>query len=216
MKIETIRSTRSPTGKLRLQFDDGSSLLVPPSVILDMGLYAGLEIPDGGVNAIRDSAGEYSAKERALRIISATSVTEKELRRRLRQKGEQEGKAEKAVHWLKDLDLLDDRKVAEQIVAQGIAKGYGKSRLRQLLYEKGVPKELWEEALADLPDPEVGIRTFLTKRFRGKRPDEKERKRAADALLRRGYRWSDIRPVIEEYASDSGETEMFEFDDSLF
>lgn len=214
MRIESIEATRSPNGKLRLRFGDGSSLLVYPSVIVELSLYAGMELPDGAIESIRDSVAEAAARERALRIISATAVTEKELRRRLKRKGEQEEETSKAVDWLKDLELLDDRKAAEQIVSSGLSKGYGEARLRQMLYEKGVPRELWQEALEDLPPPDEGIRTFLAKRFRGRTPDPMECRRATDALLRRGYRWNQIQPVMAEFASDPRTTELFEYDDS--
>ena len=216
MKIEAIEATRSPNGKLRLRFGDGSSLLVYPSVIAEMHLSVGMEIPDGALDSIKDSAARASAKERAVRILSATSVTEKELCRRLRQKGEQEEHSEMAVEWLKDLNLLDDRKAAETIVAQGVSKGYGEARLRQMLYEKGVPRELWQEVLEDLPSPNDGIRSFLAKRFRGKTPDQAEIKRATDALLRRGHKWRDIRAVMLEFTSGSQDDELFEYDDSDF
>lgn len=188
--------------------------MVYPSVIAELRLAVGMEIPNGAMASIRDSAAQASAKERAVRILAATAVTEKELRRRLRQKGEQEDHGEKAVQWLKDMDLLDDRKAAEMIVAQGVAKGYGQARLRQMLYEKGVPGELWQEALEELPPPDDGIRIFLLKRFRGKTPDRIEIKRATDALLRRGHRWNDIRRVMEEFDSDPREDELFMYDDS--
>lgn len=216
MKIEAIEATRSPTGKLRLRFGDGSSLPVYPSVITELGLCAGMEIPDGALESIKDSASRASAKERAIRILSATAVTEKELRRRLKQKGEQEEHGNEAVDWLKELNLLDDRRAAEMVVAQGVSKGYGEARLRQMLYEKGVPRELWQETLEDLPSPNEGIRSFLAKRFRNKTPDRAEIKRATDALLRRGHKWKDIRHVMEEFASDPENEEFFEYDDSDF
>lgn len=201
MRIKAIEPTRSPNGKLRLRFEDDSSLLVFPSVIGDLGLYPGMELSTEELSTLRSSAAQASARERAVRIVSASSVTEKELLHRLRAKGEQDSYARGAVDWLKELELLDDRRAAEQIVASGLSKGYGEARLRQLLYEKGVPRELWQEALADLPEAEVGIQAFLSKRFRGKQPDRAEQKRATDALLRRGYRWSDIRRAMEHYGS---------------
>ncbi len=201
MRIDAIEATRSPVGKLRLRFGDGSSLMVYPGVIAELGLYPGLELPDAALESIRNSAAQAAARERAVRIISATAVTEQGLRRRLRQKGEDPEQADNAVAWLKDLRLLDDRKTAEMTVARGIAKGYGEARLRQMLYEKGVPRELWQEVLEDLPSPQEEISSFLRKRFRGRTPDDKECKRATDALLRRGHRWSDIRRAMEEYVS---------------
>lgn len=203
MRIESIEPTRSPQGKLRIRFDDGKTMLVFPSVIAELSLYAGLEIPETAMESLRQTCGEASAKERAVRIISASSVSRDELRRRLTEKGETRENAELAVEWLDELRLLDDAAVARQIVRNGAAKGYGAARIRQMLYEKRIPKSLWEEALQELPQQDDAIDAFLQKRFRGTSPDRRELKRASDALLRRGHSWSDVRRALERYAPDA-------------
>lgn len=202
MRVEAIEPTRSPQGKLRVRFDGGESLLMLPAAIAELGLYAGMELPDAAMDSIREACGEASAKERAVRIVSAASVTKKELRHRLVQKGETEEHADEAVKWLSELHLLDDRQTAAQIVRNGAARGYGAARIRQMLYEKRVPRELWDEALELLPPQDDAIDLFLQRRFRGKTPDRAEIKRATDALLRRGHSWEDIRRALSRYASE--------------
>ena len=202
MKVESIEQTRSPSGKLRVRFDNGSSLLIFPSVIAEHGIYSGMELPEAALNSLKESNAAASAKDRAVRIVSATSISKKELEKRLIQKGEKEEDAKQAVMWLEDLKLLDDKQVAQQIVRNGLSRGYGASRIRQMLYEKRIPKELWEEALSDLPPQDDAIDTFLQRRFRGRKPDRAECKRATDALLRRGHSWNDIRRALERYAPD--------------
>ena len=100
------------------------------------------------------------------------------------------------------LSLLDDEAAARQIVRSGTAKGYGAARIRQMLYAKHIPRELWDEALAELPEQDDAIDAFLQKRFRGRQPDRMEIRRAADALLRRGHAWGDIRRALERYDPD--------------
>ena len=207
MRVEAIEQTRSPQGKLRVRFDNGESLLILPAAIAELGLYAGMELPDAAMDSIKETCGAASARERAVRIVSAASVTKTELQRRLVQKGETEERAEEAVAWLSELHLLDDRQTAAQIVRSGAARGYGAARIRQMLYEKRVPKELWDEALEQLPPQDDAIDLFLQRRFRGKTPDRTEIKRATDALLRRGHSWEDIRRALSRYAS---EEEFFE------
>lgn len=202
MKLESIEQTRSPLGKLRLRFEGGKTLLVFPSVIADLGLYVGIDIPEAAMQSIEESCAEASAKQRAVRIISASNVSKRELTHRLVQKGESEENAQNAVQWLEELRLLDDRQVAAQVVRSGLSKGYGAARIKQMLYEKRVPKELWDEALQDLPEADGAIDAFLQKRFRGNTPDCAECKRATDALLRRGHRWSDIRQALERYVPE--------------
>ena len=202
MKVEAIESTRSPQGKLRVRFDDGSSLTVLPSAMAELGLYQGMEIPDGAMESIRNTCAKASARERAVRIISAATVSKKELAHRLIQKGEREEDAKQAVQWLEELKLLDDAQAAEQIVRSGAAKGYGAARIKQMLYEKRIPKDYWDAALELLPPQDDAIDSFLQRRFRGRQPDRAECKRASDALLRRGHSWSDIRRALERYAPD--------------
>lgn len=202
MKVKAIEPTRSPQGKLRVRFDDGSSLLILPSALAELGLYQGMELPDGAMTSIRDACAKASARERALRILSATSVSRQELEKRLVRKGEREEDAKQTVKWLEELHLLDDKQAAEQIVRNGAAKGYGAARIRQMLFEKRIPREYWDAALELLPPQDDAIDAFLQSRFRGKKPDRAECKRAADALARRGHSWSDIRSALERYAPE--------------
>ncbi len=202
MKVESIEETRSPQGKLRLRFDNGTSMLVFPAVITELCLYPGVEIPEAAMESLRDTCAEASARERAVRIISAAPVSRRELQSRLVRKGETEEHAQQAVQWLDELHLLDDAEVAAQIVRSGAAKGYGAARIRQMLYEKKIPRELWDDALSQLPSQENAIDEFLLRRFRGAKPDQKELKRATDALLRRGHSWRDIRSALERYAPE--------------
>lgn len=202
MKVESIEETRSPPGKLRLRFDNGTSMLVFPAVITELCLYPGVEIPEAAMESLRDTCAEASARERAVRIISAAPVSRRELQSRLVRKGETEEHAQQAVQWLDELHLLDDAEVAAQIVRSGAAKGYGAARIRQMLYEKKIPRELWDDALSQLPPQGNAIDEFLRRRFRGAKPDQKELKRATDALLRRGHSWRDIRSALERYAPE--------------
>ena len=202
MKLESIEQTRSPQGKLRLRFDNDTTMLVFPSVIAELNLYPGIEIPESAMDSLHETCGEASARNRAVRIISAAPVSRRELQSRLVQKGETEEHAQQAVQWLDELHLLDDEQLAEQIVLSGAARGYGAARIRQMLYEKRIPRELWERALEKLPPRENAIDTFLQRRFRGTKPDKKELKRATDALLRRGQSWGDIRSALERYVPD--------------
>ena len=76
-----------------------------------------------------------------------------------------------------------------------------------MFYEKRIPRELWDEAFEQMPVQDEAIDAFLQRLCLGKTPDRAECKRATDALLRRGHRWSDIRRALERYAPDE---EFFE------
>ena len=163
----------------------------------DFGLYTGKELSDEEMAALRVAAGRMSAKMRAVRIVSASSVTKRDLEQRLVRKGEDPTQAKEAVEWMSDLSLLDDAKVAEQVVSRCISKGYGLARAKQALYEKRVPKQYWEDALADYPDMDEKIEDFLRSRLDGN-SDQKDVKRAIDALMRRGHNYGAIRRALNQ------------------
>lgn len=195
MRIESLKTTPDRAGRFWLTFSDGTRLGLYRQTVEDFGLYAGKELPDGELAALREAAGKMSAKMRAVRIVSATSVSKKDLESRLVRKGEDPTQAREAVEWMEELRLLDDRNTAEQVVHACIAKGYGLQRAKQALYEKRIPKEYWQEALADYPDQQERIEAFLRARLDGD-SDEKQMKRAVDALLRRGHSYGTIRHVL--------------------
>ena len=168
----------------------------------DFGLYSGMELTDEELKRLRESAGQMSAKMRAVRIVSAANVSRRDLEDRLVRKGEAPEQAKQAVSWLEDLHLLDDRNTAEQVVHSCISKGYGLSRAKQALYEKRIPRELWDEALEDYPDQLDSILTFLRSRLRGE-ADERAVKRAIDALMRRGHSYRTIREALNQLELDT-------------
>ena len=183
----------------RVILSDGSVIKTQDYVIADLGLYPGMELDEDALSALKAAAAKASAKQRAVKIISAAGVSKEELRRRLTQKGEKEEDAEEAVQWLSELQLLDDAKTAEQIVRSAIHKGYGEARIKQILFEKRIPKEYWQQALQEIPAMDDAIDQFLRQRLRGCLPDQKEIKRMTDALLRRGHSWQDIRAGLKRY-----------------
>ena len=170
----------------------------------DFVLYSGKELSDEEMVSLQEAAGQMSAKMRAVRIVSASSVTKRDLEQRLVHKGEDPERAREAVRWMSDLDLLDDSRVAEQVVQRCISKGYGLARAKQALYEKRVPKQFWDAALADYPDQMEEIEEFLRARL-GEEYDQRDVKRAIDALLRRGHNYSNIRKALNRLGSDQEE-----------
>lgn len=126
--------------------------------------------------------------------------SEKELRDRLAQKGCAPEDMETVVTLCLDYGFINDREYAGMIVRHYTAGGYGPGRIRMELKRRGVPPELWDEALEELPADTDAIDRLLAARLRGKDPgDRKERDKAASALFRKGYSWEDIRAAMERY-----------------
>ena len=165
----------------------------------DYAIYAGREMDDAELERLRIDAGKMSAKMRAVRIVTASDVSKRDLKQRLIQKGEDPAQAEEAVAWMSELDLVDDARTAQILVRRCAAKGYGLARAKQMLYEKRIPKEYWDEALEDYPDQLDHITAYLRKCDLN---DPQSVKKAVDALMRRGHSYSMIKKAMSTLLSD--------------
>lgn len=202
MKVEYLKTAPDRAGRYWVTFDDGSKMGLYRQTVEDFALYSGKELDEQEAEALRTAAGQMSAKMRAVRIVSVASVSRRDLEARLVRKGEDPQQAKEAVAWMEDLHLVDDRATAEQVVSSCISKGYGLMRAKQALYEKRIPKEYWDEALADYPDQTEKITAFLKSRLDAD-SDEKQVRRAVDALIRRGHSYGTIRRALDALSFDT-------------
>lgn len=201
MRIDRLNTTPDRAGRYALYLSDGSVMRLYRQTVEDFALYSGRELSDEELSSLRDAAGRMSAKMRAVRIVSASGVTKRDLEERLVHKGENPEQAKEAVQWMSDLNLLDDSRIAEQVVQRCISRGYGLARAKQALYEKKVPRQYWDAVLTDYPDQMDKIVDFLKERL-GEAYEQRELKRAIDALMRRGHSYAVIRKALTQLQLD--------------
>lgn len=197
MRIESVASQPDRAGRYTVKFSDGTVMRLYRQTIQDFMLFSGAELSEETMEDLRTAAGAMSAKMRAVRIVSMSSLSKRDLEQRLIQKGEDPNQAKNAVKWMSDLDLLDDRKTAQQIVNRCIGKGYGLARAKQALFEKRIPKEFWDEALEDYPDQQEHIVSYLQAHLSDSYQDRDLRK-VIDALIRRGHSYHEIRKGLQK------------------
>ena len=204
MRIDSVAAQADRAGRHLVRFDDGTSMRLYRQTVEDFGLYPGLELTSAQLLQLKEAAGEMSAKMRAVRIVAASNVSRRDLEARLVRKGESEKQAKEAVQWMEDLNLVDDGRTARLIVERCAAKGYGLSRAKQALYEKRIPKNLWEDALADYPDMTDAITAYLKSHLQGT-GDPKQQKKVVDALVRRGHTYSQITRALRSLDMNTDE-----------
>ena len=196
MRIELLKTTPDRVGRYWITLETGKKMALYRQTVEEFGLYSGKELSEDTWEALLEHAGKISARMRAVRIVSASNVSKRDLQDRLVRKGETPNQAREAIEWMEDLHLVDDRNTAEQVVHSCISKGYGLARAKQALFEKRIPKEYWEEALAEYPDQMEYILRFLRKSLDAE-PDDRQIKKAVDALLRRGHSYGRIREGLQ-------------------
>lgn len=200
MKIESLSPSQRVQGRWIAVLEDGSRLKLTDREMVDFSLYAGLDVPEAALEQLKDAAGESAARRRAANILSARPLSRKELEKRLTEKGETPAHASAAADYMEHLGYLNDESYAKLLAEHYAAKGYGPRKVRDELYRRGVPRELWDGALEGLEEPDDTLDRLIAAKLRSvRRPDRSDFKKASDALARRGYGWSDISAAIRRY-----------------
>ena len=140
------------------------------------------------------------ARQRALKILERRDVSRKMLLDKLTEKGISNTDAEEVADWLCGLGVVNDDRYAGLVVRHYAAKGYGRRRIRDELYRRGIDREFWDGALAELPETDDAVDRLLSVRLRGAVSPE-ALQRAQSYLLRRGYSWDEVCAATERYLS---------------
>ena len=194
MRLEKIEALSED--KLLLHLEDGSKLRCGPQEMLDFRLRSGMELGEGTLEDLREACAYWAVRRRAAALAAEKAMSAGERRRKLREKGASPEMAQKAAAWLLDLGVLDEKAYAAMVVRHYAAKGYGRKRLEAELYRRELPRELWEEALEEMPDAGAQLDALVRKRLGDTTPDRKEVGRLASSLMRRGYSWEEVRAAI--------------------
>nr|WP_326186307.1 regulatory protein RecX [uncultured Oscillibacter sp.] len=205
MRIDRVEASRHKRGRVLVFLEDGACLKITEQELLDFGLRAGDELDGGTLGRLKEAAGVSNVKARAADLIGKRAMSRRDLERKLQEKGASEADARYAAEWLEAIGAINDADYAAILVRHCAGLGYGPARIRDKLYEKGVPRELWDEALEQAPENGEQIDRFLAGKLRGRTPDEREKKRLTDALLRRGFSWGDIRTAWNRLGSETWE-----------
>ena len=205
MRIERLEASKHKRGRVLVFLADGACLKITEQELLDFGLRAGDDLNEATLAKLKEAAGVSNVKATAADIIGKRAMSRAALEKKLKEKGASEADARYAAEWLEAIGAINDADYAALLVRHYGEMGYGPARVREKLYEKGVPRELWDDALDQRPEGGEQIDRFLHGKLRGRMPDEKEKKRLTDALLRRGYSWGDVRAAWNRLGSETWE-----------
>lgn len=203
-EITRIFESKHVKGRWYAEIDGGEAIKVSVAMIADWSLYTGRVLTNEELEALTAASTKMNAKIRAMKLLDTRPMSRRELTDKLREKGEAEEDIEEAADYLESLGFLDDGQYAGMVARHYAKKGYGPGRVRQELYRRGVPKELWDGALAELPEDSGAIDELIDRRLRGAEPDKRELKRLTDMLLRRGFSWGEIKSAMARYDFTEG------------
>lgn len=205
MKITRIENSKHVQERVLVFLEEGDPLRITGHELLQFGLYPGMDLSPQLVVQLQAAGQRSESRVKAARLASGRMLSRKELTDKLSRKGIDPDTAEETADWLESLGAVDDAAYAGVIARHYAASGYGPGRVRQELQKRGISRELWDDALSQLPDSAGTIDHFLQKKLSGRTPDRAMLKKLSDALLRRGFSWSDIRPALNRLGEEIDE-----------
>ena len=202
MVIQELKPSKHVQGRWLAVLEDGSILRLGEGEVVGFALYAGKELSGEEADRLLDSVRRGELKKRAIELLMRKPQSRKELGRKLLEWEASEEEAEAVCDRMEELGYLNEREYAGRIVRHFAAKGFGERKLRDELYRRGIPRELWDEALEQIEDNAAAIDAFLEKKLKGGH-DPKEIKKASDALARRGFSWTEISDALRRYGMEA-------------
>ncbi|MBQ3702312.1 MAG: regulatory protein RecX [Oscillospiraceae bacterium] len=196
MRITSLKQT-SPS-RVTVCLDDGAEIKSTLTAVTELRLFTGRELDGTDLEALVGESRRALAREKALELVSQRQMSAKELAKKLRDKGFDEETADYCTAWAAQRGFLDEERYAAAVVRHYAAKGYGEGRVRQELIRRGVPRELWEDALSAMPEDTSKLDRYIASRL--KNPEDRDEVRKLSAsLFRRGYAAEEIRSALDRF-----------------
>ena len=199
MIISSIK--RNSPGGLSVILEDGEEIKTTLGVVTDLRLFSGRDLDEAALEDLRLASRRALARDRALAIVSQRQMSRKELGAKLRDKGVDDETAAWCVDWIVEHGFIDEESYAAAIARHYAAKGYGEGRVRQELMRRGIPRELFDDAFAAMPEGDEKLDRFIAARLRD--PDDRgEVRKLSAALYRRGYSGEEIREALRRHKAE--------------
>jgi regulatory protein len=206
--VTALRATRR--GGVALHVDDEYVCVVSESLVARWRLFKGRELGEADVAEIRTASSGERVMGDAYRLLGHRGRSREELRRRLLAKEHDAHAVDDALERLAADGFLDDAAFARSYVAdKRRLQSWGAERIRRGLRELGVDAVNVDEALGAV-DAERGEdgdefdRALAVLRRRGapEQPLEAARRRAYQALQRRGFSSSVVYDAVRRWMEE--------------
>ncbi len=186
-----------------LYSEQGLLCTMDSGVCSDAGLRPGMEVAEERLDELLWMSHKKRAKSKALWLLSRRDYGSRELTRKLAEEVPEEA-AQEVVEQMVELHYVDDRRYARLMAEQLLTrKHYAPARAVYDLVYRGIERDIAEEAVeAAGPDVLDSIAAVIEKKYKRNLSDERGVRRAIAGLQRLGYRYGEIRAVLDDYLKE--------------
>lgn len=191
-----------PRVELDGDYSKDGALLVDRATFDEWGHAEGEDVSEAQVETLIAMSRHRRAYSKALWLLSARDYTARGMMQKLmRDYGEDASKA--AVERLCDNRLIDDERYAEYYAERMMAdQNLSRRQVYNKLVQKGVPRHLAEAAVDAVEvSSDDQLDQWIEKRYGSKLAsgDPDQIRKTVNALVRKGFNYSDVRAAIKRY-----------------
>ena len=201
--ITKIESQKKNDDRVNIYVDEKFFMAIYKELVYTFSLKKGDTIDEEYLKSILKDEMYLKAKNKALNILSRTSQSEKKIKEKLSEDFE-EDTVDNVIEFLKKYNFINDNELASKIVNTNVnLNKYGKNKIKQNLYNKGLDKSAIDEAMGEIDqDKEFENALYLAKK-RYERVKNEDPKKAytkiANHLAYKGFSYDIIKSVLNKF-----------------
>ncbi len=200
-----ITSSKGKGTKIHISIDGEYALTVDADYWYSSGYSYREDITEEEFEELKEKIGCRRAYNKALTLLTSRDHSRQELKRKLLRSFD-ENAVEAALDRVQELNLINDERFALAFANEL----YNKKKMSVFaisreLYAKGIDRDIIDEVVSSFDtDPVADIEEIVNAKYIDKLGDEKGFRRTYNALVRLGYKHSDIMKVLNSLSDKGG------------
>lgn len=200
--ITKIEAQKRKEDRVNIYVDEKFFMAIYKELVFTFNLKKGDNIDEEYLKKILKDEMFLKGKNKALNILSKASQSEKKIREKLNEDFE-EDTIDDVIDFLKKYNFINDGELASKIVNTNVnLNKYGKNKIKQNLYNKGIEKSAIDEAISEIDyDSEFENALYLAQKRYDRVKNEDPKKayaKIANHLAYKGFNYDIIKSVLNK------------------
>jgi len=200
--ITKIEAQKRKEDRVNIYVDEKFFMAIYKELVFTFNLKKGDNIDEEYLKKILKDEMFLKGKNKALNILSKASQSEKKIREKLNEDFE-EDTIDDVIDFLKKYNFINDGELASKIVNTNVnLNKYGKNKIKQNLYNKGIEKSAIDEAISEIDyDAEFENALYLAQKRYDRVKNEDPKKayaKIANHLAYKGFNYDIIKSVLNK------------------
>lgn len=200
--ITKIEVQKKNQDRVNIYVDEKFFMAIYKELVFTFNLKKGDNIDEDNLRQILKDEMFLKGKNKALNILSKASQSERKIKEKLVEDFE-EDVIERVIEFLKKYNFINDDELASKIVNTNVnLNKYGKNKIKQNLYNKGIEKSAIDEAISNIDqDAEYENALYLAQKRYARVKNEDPKKaysKIANHLAYKGFNYDIIKRVLNK------------------